>query len=114
MTETLHELPAETPEALESALAPMGTRGPDERINRVTSLPFIFIHLVPLAAVFTGVSLRAVLLGVGLFYLRMFFITAGYHRYFSHRSYKMGRAAQFVMAFGGGTAAQKGALWWAA
>ena len=89
-------------------------RGPDERVNRITSLPFIAIHFVPLLAIFTGVTLKAVLLGVGLFYLRMFFITAGYHRYFSHRSYKMGRAAQFVMAFGGGTAAQKGALWWAA
>ena len=32
---------------------------------------------------------------------RMFFITAGYHRYFSHRSYKLGRVHQFVMAFGG-------------
>ena len=43
----------------------------------------------------------------------MFFITAGYHRYFAHRSYKMGRVAGFVMALGGGTAAQKGPLWWA-
>jgi stearoyl-CoA desaturase (delta-9 desaturase) len=44
----------------------------------------------------------------------MFFVTAGYHRYFSHRSYRLGRVAQFVMAFGGTTAAQKGPLWWAA
>ena len=44
---------------------------------------------------------------------RMFFITAGYHRYFSHRSYRMGRVTQFVMAFGGTTAVQKGPLWWA-
>src|SRR5690606_26515829 len=43
----------------------------------------------------------------------MFFLTAGYHRYFAHRSYKMGRAMQFVMAFGAGTCAQKGPLWWA-
>ena len=43
----------------------------------------------------------------------MFCITAGYHRYFSHRAYKMGRVAQFLMAFGGTTAVQKGPLWWA-
>ena len=27
-----------------------------------------------------------------LYVTRMFCITAGYHRYFSHRSYRMGRA----------------------
>jgi stearoyl-CoA desaturase (delta-9 desaturase) len=41
-------------------------------------------------------------------------ITAGYHRYFSHRSYKTGRAFQFVLAWVGCSAAQKGPLWWAA
>jgi stearoyl-CoA desaturase (delta-9 desaturase) len=88
-------------------------REPDERVNLVTSLPFLLVHLAPLLAIFTGITLKAVVLGVVLFYGRMFFITAGYHRYFAHRSYKLGRVAQFVMAFGGGTAAQKGALWWA-
>jgi stearoyl-CoA desaturase (delta-9 desaturase) len=44
----------------------------------------------------------------------MFAVTAGYHRYFSHRSYRTSRAFQLVLAFVGGTAAQKGVLWWAA
>ncbi len=44
----------------------------------------------------------------------MFFVTAGYHRYFAHKSFSTGRAMQFVFAFGGLTAAQKGPLWWAA
>jgi stearoyl-CoA desaturase (delta-9 desaturase) len=44
----------------------------------------------------------------------MFGVTAGYHRYFSHRSYKMGRAAQLAMAVLAQTSAQKGILWWAA
>ena len=43
----------------------------------------------------------------------MFLITAGYHRYFSHRSFRIGRFPQFLMAFGCTTAAQKGPLWWA-
>jgi len=68
---------------------------------------------LPLLAIFTGVSTTAVVLCVVLYFGRMFFITAGYHRYFSHRSYRLNRFWQFVVAFGGGTAAQKGALWWA-
>src|SRR5271155_1307515 len=45
--------------------------------------------------------------------VRMFGVSAGYHRYFSHRSYKLGRSAQFAMAFLAQTSAQKGVLWWA-
>src|SRR5205807_8269200 len=48
-----------------------------------------------------------------LYWVRMFFITAGYHRYFAHRSYRTSRLVQFVLALGGTTAAQKGPLWWA-
>jgi stearoyl-CoA desaturase (Delta-9 desaturase) len=88
-------------------------RGPDERVNWLKSVPFIVMHLVPLGALWAGVRLRDVLLCVALYYVRMFFITAGYHRYFAHRAYKLGRVMQFVMAFGGATAAQKGVLWWA-
>ena len=88
-------------------------RAPDERVNRVTSIPFILVHLLPLLAVFTGVSARAVVLCVVLYFGRMFFITGGYHRYFSHRSYRLNRFWQFVLAFGGASAAQKGPLWWA-
>jgi fatty-acid desaturase len=51
---------------------------------------------------------------VGSYLLRMFGVTAGYHRYFSHRSYKLGRASQVAMAFLAQTSAQKGVLWWAA
>lgn len=46
--------------------------------------------------------------------VRMFGVTAGYHRYFSHRSYRMGRIAQFLMAVLAQTSGQKGVLWWAA
>jgi len=89
-------------------------RGPDEKVNWRTSIPFLLLHLLPFVAIFTGVTWKAVVLLFVLYYGRIFFITAGYHRYFSHRSYRMGRAMQFLMAFGGTTAAQKGPLWWAA
>ena len=68
---------------------------------------------MPLAAIWTGVSRADLVLCAATYSVRMFFITAGYHRYFAHRSYRMGRVAQFVMALGGTTAAQKGPLWWA-
>jgi stearoyl-CoA desaturase (Delta-9 desaturase) len=100
-------------EASGEAVRDADDRAPDERVNRLTSIPFILLHLLPLLAIFTGVSRTAVVLCVVLYASRMFFITAGYHRYFSHRSYRLNRFWQFVFAFGGGTAAQKGALWWA-
>lgn len=89
-------------------------RRPEEKINKRSSIPFILLHFLPLLAIFTGVTWKAVILCVVLYWSRMFFITAGYHRYFAHKSYKLNRFWQFVMAFGGTTAAQKGPLWWAA
>ena len=51
---------------------------------------------------------------VALYWLRIFAIGAGYHRYFSHRAYSTSRAFQFVLAFLSQTTAQKSVLWWAA
>jgi stearoyl-CoA desaturase (Delta-9 desaturase) len=51
---------------------------------------------------------------LALYYIRMFCVTAGYHRYFSHRSFKTSRAFQFVMALVATMSTQKGVLWWAA
>ena len=45
--------------------------------------------------------------------IRMFGVTAGYHRYFSHRAFKTNRLFQFVFAFLAQTSAQMGVLWWA-
>jgi len=51
---------------------------------------------------------------LALYYVRMFFVTAGYHRYFSHRSFKTSRVFQFIMALVATSSTQKGVLWWAA
>ena len=75
--------------------------------------PFIVIHILPFGIFFTQWNWTDVFVCIALYYIRMFFITAGYHRYFAHRSYQMNRWVQFLMAFGGTTAAQKGVLWWA-
>lgn len=85
----------------------------DERVDWIGSIPFFLIHLSPLLVLWTGVRLVDVVLCVLLYFVRMFFLSAGYHRYFAHRGYKMGRVMQFLMALGGTTAAQKGVLWWA-
>jgi stearoyl-CoA desaturase (Delta-9 desaturase) len=69
---------------------------------------------VPLLAVVTGVTTRALVIAGLAYAVRMFAITAGYHRYFAHRSYKVSRPVRFVLAFVGTTAVQKGPLWWAA
>lgn len=80
---------------------------------RLRSVPFYVIHLGCLAVFFVPFSWQYVVLAVGLYYLRMFGITAGYHRYFAHKSYKTSRFFQFIMAFLGSMALQKGVLWWA-
>ena len=79
-----------------------------------TSLAFFAVHLLPFLAIFTGVTWTAVILCISLYFIRMFALTGGYHRYFAHKSYRMNRFWQFVMAYLGTTAAQKGPLWWAA
>jgi stearoyl-CoA desaturase (delta-9 desaturase) len=78
-------------------------------------LPFWGVHVAAIVgAVATGWSWRAALWLAGGYFVRMFAITAGYHRYFSHRTYKTSRAFQFVLALIGMSAAQQGPLWWAA
>ncbi|UII22088.1 acyl-CoA desaturase [Fulvivirga ligni] len=77
-------------------------------------LSFALVHLLPLAAIFTGATLFDWIVCAVLYFFRMFWITGGYHRYFSHKSYKTSRWFQFVIAFMAQTSAQKGALWWAA
>src|SRR5947209_2767782 len=75
---------------------------------------FLLLHLAVVAVFWLPLTANLLLLLAVTYFIRMFGVTAGYHRYFSHRSYKMGRAAQFAMAFLAQTSAQKGALWWAA
>jgi stearoyl-CoA desaturase (delta-9 desaturase) len=47
------------------------------------------------------------------YFLRMFALSAGFHRYFCHRSFKTSRPFAFLLAFLGESTLQKGVLWWA-
>ncbi|MDF1836307.1 MAG: acyl-CoA desaturase [Planctomycetota bacterium] len=80
--------------------------------NRV--IPFVVLHLSCLLVLMVGWSPAAVGFAVAFYGLRMFAITAFYHRYFSHRSFKTSRFMQFCFAAVGTAAVQRGPLWWAA
>ena len=87
---------------------------PHDDIVYPAAIPFLLVHLATLGAIWTGVPAKAVWVAVALYIIRMWAITAGYHRYFSHRSYKTSRVFQFLMAFLGQSSAQRGVIWWAA
>jgi stearoyl-CoA desaturase (delta-9 desaturase) len=75
---------------------------------------FIAIHLGCLLVLVVGFSWVALAAAVLFYALRMFFITAFYHRYFAHRTYKTSRPFQFLMAFAGASCLQNGPIWWSA
>ena len=87
---------------------------PHDDIMYPSAIPFVLVHLACLAAIWTGVTWTGIAIALALYWLRIFAIGAGYHRYFSHRAYETSRAFQFVLAFLSQTTAQKSVLWWAA
>ena len=85
-----------------------------DRIQWLKSTPFLALHAACFLVFWCGVSPVAVTTCACLYAVRIFAITAGFHRYFSHRTFKTSRLFQFVLAWLGTTATQKGPLWWAA
>ena len=97
-----------------SAAAPRPTDSTRDGVDWLRILPFLGMHLACLGIIWVGVSPVAVAVAIALYVLRMFAITAFYHRYFSHRSFRTSRAAQFAFALLGASAVQRGPIWWAA
>jgi len=86
-----------------------------DRVDWVAAGPFWAVHVAAVVGVaLLGWSWNGVLLAVALYYVRMFAITGGYHRYFAHKTYKTSRVMQLLLAFLAQSSTQKGALWWAA
>ncbi|NGP76365.1 acyl-CoA desaturase [Balneolaceae bacterium YR4-1] len=85
-----------------------------DRINWVSGSGFILLHLSCILIFWAGFSWIALAALLISYIVRMFGITAGFHRYFSHRTFKTSRWFQFVLAWIATTSAQKGPLWWAA
>lgn len=98
-----------------SRTAPPVLRPGLRHIGWLMSLPFFVFHILAVVGVvLVGFRWEWLLLCAASYVLRMWGVTAGYHRYFSHRSFRTSRAFQFLLAFLAQTSAQKGALWWAA
>jgi stearoyl-CoA desaturase (delta-9 desaturase) len=91
------------------------TNVPDEHGDIIypSAVPFVLVHLVCFAAIWTGITWQAVVIGIVLYWLRIFGIGAGYHRYFAHRAYSTSRAFQFMLALLSQSTTQKSVLWWA-
>ena len=85
-----------------------------ESLDWFRVIPFIFLHIAVLLVIYAGISLAAVVFCLALYVIRMFAITAFYHRYFSHKTFKTTRFTQFVFAFICASSVQRGPLWWAA
>ncbi len=83
-------------------------------VDWVRFIPFMGIHLMCFGFLLVGWSWTAIGVAIVLYSIRMFAITAFYHRYFSHRTFKTSRFFQFIFALIGNSAVQKGPLWWAA
>ena len=76
--------------------------------------PYIAIHALASLAFFYPFVWSCLLLCLFSYSIRMFAITAFYHRYFSHRAFKTSRFVQFIGGFIACCSAQRGPLWWAA
>jgi stearoyl-CoA desaturase (Delta-9 desaturase) len=119
-TERAGGVPVSMPDSDSTSTLPVsasttGAREQDhDDIMYPSAIPFCLVHLACFAAIWTGVSWTAIALGVALYWLRIFAIGAGYHRYFSHRAYATSRAFQLMLAIVAQSTAQKSVLWWAA
>jgi stearoyl-CoA desaturase (delta-9 desaturase) len=88
--------------------------GPFRRaLNRLSLVLFIGMHGACLFVIVYPPTGPLVALAFASYLLRMWAITAGYHRYFAHRSFDTSRAFQFILALIGSTAMENGPLWWA-
>jgi stearoyl-CoA desaturase (Delta-9 desaturase) len=79
----------------------------------VAAVPFLLFHVMCLGIIWVGWSPFALIFGAIFYFIRMFGITAFYHRYFSHRAFTANRFFSFLFAWLGCSAMQKGPLWWA-
>jgi stearoyl-CoA desaturase (Delta-9 desaturase) len=82
-------------------------------MEHVSNVIFVAMHLAAALVFVVPVSTRVLALALGGYILRMWAVTAGYHRYFAHRAYKTSRAFQLILAVLGATTMQNGPIWWA-
>ncbi|MGH8480713.1 MAG: fatty acid desaturase, partial [Gammaproteobacteria bacterium] len=98
----------------DSAVRAPPQEGDARHIDWPRIVPFVAMHLGCLGVFAVGWSGTAIGVALALYALRMFAVTAFYHRYFSHRAFRASRTMQFIFALLGASAVQRGPLWWAA
>ncbi|GAB4266885.1 MAG: acyl-CoA desaturase [Methylomicrobium sp.] len=84
-----------------------------ETVDWLRVIPFLAMHAACLLVFVVGWSPIVLIVALLSYFIRMFAITAFYHRYFSHRAFKTSRTLQFLFGLLGATATQRGPIWWA-
>lgn len=86
----------------------------DESVDWLRIVPFVALHAACAAVWWVGWSGIALWVALGSYAVRAFAISAFFHRGLAHRAFRTGRIVQFVFAFLGTAATQRGPLWWVA
>src|SRR5713101_1242246 len=75
----------------------------------------VVFHLAAIAGIlWTGVNLFLLSIALVSYVVRIWAMSTGYHRYFSHRAFRTSRFFQFLLAVAGTLTIERGPLWWAA
>jgi stearoyl-CoA desaturase (Delta-9 desaturase) len=74
--------------------------------------PLLLVHIALFAIPFVPFSWWAISAIPLVGFFVGFGVTVGFHRYFAHHAFKTSRWFQFLLAFAGSAALQKGLLWW--
>ena len=72
-------------------------RLPGEKLSLIVSLPFLSVHVGALFALTIYPSAFALFMVFLMYFIRMFGITAGFPRFFSHKTFKTSRTFQFII-----------------
>jgi len=83
-------------------------------MNSMKTIVFLTFHLLWILAFWSGASTGALCFATASYFVILFGVFAGFHRYFSHRTFKTSRVFQFLLALLGTLSLQKGVLHWAA
>ena len=99
--------PPAPPAAVTGAPAPAAGLRALIRGFRPSTTLFWGVHVAAVVGAIAYFSWTGVLLAIGSYFVRMFVVTAGYHRYFSHRAFKTSRVFQFLLALGAQSARRR-------
>jgi stearoyl-CoA desaturase (delta-9 desaturase) len=81
--------------------------------NYFQNFLMLIIHILAIYSIFWSKVDFPISLVVFAYCLRLFFVAAGNHRYFSHKSFQLNRFFQFWFALGSTLAMHNSIFWWA-